>query len=242
MYKDLRLLAVVPARGGSKGIPLKNIQPVNGVPLVARTARLVGKLDYIDRAVLSTDSDEIATVAMEHGLEAPFRRPEHLSGDRIGDYEVLRHALEQVELEGDLPFDAVIMLQPTSPMRTPTHISAALDLFIKGDYDAVWSVSQSDTKNHPLKQLIVSDQALAYYDDEGADIISRQQLKPLFQRNGVVYVISRQCLLKHGDIKGLRTGALVVKEPTVSIDTMEDLEYVEYLMARHGDPLDLRNL
>lgn len=238
MYKNLRLLAVVPARGGSKGIPHKNIQAVRGIPLVGRTASLLSALDWVDRAVVSTDSDAIAEAAEKYGLDAPFRRPEHLSGDRIGDYEVLLHALTWAEESVSKQFDAVIMLQPTSPMRQSSHIVQALDLFVDGGYDAVWSVSESDTKNHPLKQLTVADQVLDYYDREGAKIISRQQLTPLYQRNGIVYVIGRKCLLEHQNIKGERTGALVIPERSVSIDTPEDLEYVEFLMDRHGDPLN----
>lgn len=239
MYRNLRLLAVVPARGGSKGIPLKNIQPVLGIQLVARVAMLVDSLDYIDVAVVSSDNEKIIEVACEYGLEAPFRRPQQLSGDLISDYQVLSHALIQTEEHKGIRFDAVIMLQPTSPMRRAHHVQGALDLFIDGNYDSVWSVSQTDSKNHPLKQLTIEEDEIDYYDKTGSEIIARQQLKAVYQRNGIVYVISRACLLEHGNIKGVRTGAYLVEEPSVSIDTINDIEYVEFLMQKNGDPLKL---
>ena len=239
MYRNLRLLAVVPARGGSKGIPLKNIQPVLGVSLVERVARLIGALDFIDEALISSDNKKIIKVAEESGLNAPFRRPEELSGDRVSDYEVLSHALIESESINKTTYDAVIMLQPTSPLRRVYHIIDALDLFIDGNYQAVWSVSKSDTKNHPLKQLVVENSKLDYYDEAGSSIIARQQLTPLYQRNGIVYVISRSCLIDHKSIKGDETGAYIVKEPSVSVDTNNDIEYAEFLMNKYGDPLAL---
>lgn len=239
MYRNLRVLAVVPARGGSKGIPLKNIQPVLGIHLVARVAMLINSLDYVDAAVVSSDNEKIIESACQFGLEAPFRRPPHLSGDCISDYQVLIHALTEMEKHKGVVYDVVIMLQPTSPLRRVHHLRGALDTFIDGCFDSVWSVSRTDSKYHPLKQLTLEEGMLGYYDSEGSSIIARQQLKPAYQRNGVVYVISRACLLKHGNIKGERTGAYLVEEPSVSIDTMEDIEYVEYLMRRNGDPLKL---
>ena len=239
MYKDLRLLAVVPARGGSKGIPLKNIQPVLGIQLVARVAKLINSIDYIDAAVISSDDEKIIEIAREHGLDAPFRRPQHLSGDCISDFQVLVHALTETEKVKETTFNAVLMLQPTSPMRRRHHVTGAIDMFADEGYDSVWSVSPTDSKNHPLKQLTIEAGELGYYDKDGAGIIARQQLRPLYQRNGIVYVISRECLLEHGNIKGERTGAYLVEEPSVSIDTVYDIELAEYFMKRTGDPLKL---
>ena len=122
MRSGKRILIVVPARGGSKGVALKNLRPVARVPLVARVGQLVGGLPWIDRAVVSTDHDEIAAVAEQSGLAAPFRRPAELSGDRIGDVEVLVHALESCELHDATSDGVVVMLQPTWPLRTAQHV------------------------------------------------------------------------------------------------------------------------
>ena len=232
MFGDRRILAVVPARGGSKGIPLKNLQPVGGIPLVARAGHIARACGFIDRSVVSTDHPEIARVAREAGLDAPFMRPETLSGDRIGDYEVLMHGLETCEGLDGCRYDIVLMLQPTSPSRTVEHMRDTLDKLIDGGFDAVWTVSETDSKQHPLKQhVIAQDGALDYYDPAGAKIIARQQLEPVYHRNGIAYAITRECLSEQKTIKGKRTGALVVTGHVVNIDTPFDLKVADFLFS-----------
>ena len=238
MIGGKRILVVVPARGGSKGIRLKNLRSVLGVPMVARVGHVVGQLEIIDRAVVSTDHEEIARVAEASGLAAPFRRPETLSGDRIGDLEVLTHALGEMERIDGLTYDIVVMLQPTSPLRKPEHVTATVEMLLQGSWDAVWTVSESDSKTHPLKQLTIEPDSgrLDTYDPAGKTIIARQQLTPLFHRNGIAYAITRDCLLGQKTIMGARTGALLIDGPAVSIDTEWDLELCEFLMRRNGYP------
>ena len=235
MIDGQRILVVCPARGGSKGIPQKNLQPVLGVPLVARVGHLVAEIAAIDRAIVSTDSQEIADVARESGLDAPFFRPEELSGDRISDLQVLTHALVEMERLDRVTYDIVVMLQPTSPLRLTEHVRDTLQKLIDGDWDAVWTVSETDSKNHPLKQLTVSDDRLDYYDQSGKQIIARQQLVPVYHRNGVAYAIRRNCLLDQKSIKGERTGALVLEGNLVSIDTYWDLELAEYIYLKQQE-------
>ena len=237
MIGDLRILAVCPARGGSKGIPLKNLKPFLGVPLVATVGEIVAKLPEIDRAVVSTDHEEIARVAEEAGLAAPFRRPETLSGDRIGDLEVLTNALEEMEARDGVAYDVVVMLQPTSPLRSPAHVRDTLAMLADGGFDAVWTVSETDSKEHPLKQLTVDRESgrMDYYDADGGKIIARQQLTPVYHRNGVAYAITRSCLLEQKNIKGANTGALVIPGIMISIDTLWDLELAEYVAQRRGE-------
>jgi CMP-N,N'-diacetyllegionaminic acid synthase len=183
----LRVLAVVPARGGSKGLPRKNLLPVGGVPLVARVGDVVRDCASIDRAVVSTDDDEIAEVARGAGLDAPFRRPEDLSGDLIGDVDVLQHALAATEDDDGSRYDVVVMLQPTSPLRTAAQVEAVLQRLVADDLDAVWTVSPTDGKAHPVKQLRLDGGLLAFDHAEGAGVIARQQLAPLWHRNGIAY-------------------------------------------------------
>jgi CMP-N-acetylneuraminic acid synthetase len=225
---------VCPARGGSKGIPLKNLKPFLGVPLVAHVGRVVSQLPMIDRAVVSTDCDEIAKVAEASGLEAPFRRPPELSGDRISDAAVLTHALEEMERRDGVNYDIVVMLQPTSPLREPAHVEGAIRMLIDGEWDAVWTVSETDSKSHPLKQLTIEKGQLDYYDPAGAEIIARQQLAPVFHRNGVAYALTRRCLVESGNIKGGRTGAFAIDGEMISIDTMSDLERCEAIHKRRS--------
>ncbi len=232
MLQDKKILVVVPARGGSKGIKLKNLQPLKGIPLVSIVGRVVRHLPYVDRAVVSTDHEEIAEAAEASGLDAPFRRPEELSGDRIADWDVLHHALNECEALDGCRYDVVVMLQPTSPFRRPGHVTSAVEHLINGGFDAVWSVSETDSKAHPLKQLVIDGDRLDYYDPEGAKIIARQQLKPVYHRNGVVYAITRECLEDKQSIKGDNTSYVIIDDPLVNIDTPDDFLYAEFLLQR----------
>lgn len=224
-----------PARGGSKGIPLKNLVPFLGVPLVARVGHLVSEVPLIDKAIVSTDHSEIAEVARQSGLDAPFFRPESLSGDRISDAQVLIHAIQEMEHIDQVQYDLVVMLQPTSPLRRKEHIVQAIEMMGQEQWDAVWTVSETDSKHHPLKQLNVEVGQLSYHDPSGDQIIARQQLTPLYHRNGVAYVISRDCLLSQRSISGKRTGALILPDYFISIDTMWDLKLSEFIYHSFPD-------
>jgi CMP-N-acetylneuraminic acid synthetase len=231
MISNKRILIVVPARGGSKGIPLKNLRKVNGVPLVAAVGKIIKSLSEIDQSVVSTDHEEIASVAEDAGIAAPFRRPKELSGDRISDIEVLTHALLEMELIDSVTYDIIVMLQPTSPLRKAKHVLDTIKMLVDGAWDAVWTVSETDSKSHPLKQLIVDNNSLNYYDISGGEIIARQQLKPVYHRNGIAYAITRECLLNKKSIKGDRTGAFIIKGDHISIDTERDLDLVEFILS-----------
>ena len=231
MIGGLRVLAVVPARGGSKGLARKNLLPVGGVPLVARVAEVVRDCPSIDRIVVSTDDEEIAAVAVQAGLDAPFRRPGPLSGDRIGDVEVLQHALAGTEADDGHRYDVVVMLQPTSPLRTAHQVEAAITLLVDDGLDAVWTVSQTDGKAHPAKQLQLVDGLLEYDHVDGGTVVARQQLSPLWHRNGIAYVL-RRATLEAGALLGPRTGGLVVDGPVANIDDAVDLAWAEFLLTR----------
>lgn len=231
MFLDKSVLVVVPARGGSKGIKLKNVCLFNGVPLVALVGKLVKQLSYVDKAIVSTDHPEIAKVAKEAGLDVPFMRPESISGDIVSDWDVLHHALTEVEKIDHKSYDIIVMLQPTSPMRRAEHVTKTIAKLIEGGFDSVWTVSRTDSKAHPLKQLIIKDDKLIYYDKQGAQIIARQQLTPVYHRNGAAYALTRECLVDQKKIKGQNTSAVIIEEPLISIDTEFDIELGEYIVS-----------
>ena len=234
MLVDKRILAVVPARGGSKGIPLKNIREIAGTPMIGLVGQVIQAIPSIDRAVISTDHDKIAEIAKVYGLEAPFRRPENISGDRIGDVEVLTHALLATEDDDGEQYDVIIMLQPTSPLRRAEHVITAINTLLNNAFDSVWTVSETDSKFHPLKQLVMDENArLHYYDPAGADIIARQQLSPVCHRNGVAYVLTRDCLLNQKTLMGRKCGSVLLDELCVSIDTEWDVSLVEFILSKN---------
>lgn len=231
MFEDRRVLVVVPARGGSKGIKLKNLREVGGVPLVALAGHVASSLPWVDRAIVSTDHTEIARVAQESGLAVPFIRPQDISGAIISDWQVLIHALTEMERIDAVTYDIVVMLQPTSPGRQAEDVNATVAHLVSGGFDAVWTVSESDVKGHPLKQLVLSPEGnLSYFDPDGAKIIARQQLTPLYTRNGIAYAMTRQCLVEQQSIVGAKWGAILIQGEIANIDTELDLAWANFLI------------
>ena len=213
-------------------MPRKNVYPLLGRPLIAHVGALVKELPFVDRAIVSTDDAEIAEVGRSAGLEVPFQRPKELSGDWISDEQVLYHALTEFEGMQRTRYDLIVMLQPTSPLRTAAHVEAAMHKLVDEGWDAVWAVSKTDPKYHPLKQLILDEQGrLAYYDPQGATIVARQQLGQVYHRNGSVYVFTRDCVLARQTRTSQRMGAIVIDPPMISVDTLEDVAIAEQRLA-----------
>ena len=231
MYKGQRILVVVPARGGSKGIPLKNIVQLNGIPLIHYVGIAVKEVKFLDRVIASTDSKEIALEALNVGIEVPFYRPRELSGSLISDLEVIKHALNAMEKIDNKVYDVVLMLQPTSPLRKPKHIIETIKKIIDGKYDSVWTINKLDSKYHPLKQLKILDNKLFYYDDRGSEIIARQQItEETYQRNGIAYAFTRDYILNNDSLINKNTGFVITEDKSISIDTYEDLNLASELL------------
>lgn len=227
-----RILAVIPARGGSKGVKKKNLRVLAGKTLVARSVEVSIEASVFDAVVVSTDDEDIKAEAELSGARVPFRRPTHLSGDRIGDLEVLQHAVKVMETEDACQYDIIAMIQPTSPCRKATDLVAALNKLEHEGYDSVWTVSSVDLKYHPMKQLCVdSNDNLFYFSSDAHKIIARQQLSPTFYRNGVCYCFTRECLMVQQAILGKNSGFYLCGGEQISIDTEEDLKKAEELLA-----------
>ena len=234
MINKKKILCVIPARGGSKGIPLKNIQKIMGKTLINIVADCVKQIKIIDKCIVSTDNQEIANEALACGIEVPFMRPLELSGDRVSDFQVLEHSLITMEKIDRIKYDYFLMLQPTSPLRSYKDVISCLSKIEDQSWDAVWTVSKNDSKNHPLKQLkIDNSDYLSLYDKEGANIVARQELSTLFYRNGVAYVITRSCLIDQNNIMGKKTAGFIVKSHQISIDTPIDLELAEFFLKKN---------
>jgi CMP-N,N'-diacetyllegionaminic acid synthase len=228
------ILAIIPARGGSKGIPKKNLKKVFGTSLVNRAVECAKASKIITDIYVSTDSQEIIKEVGKIGLRVPFMRPDELSGDRVGDYEVLRHGLIEYEQYFKKKIDIIVMLQPTSPLRSPAIVDDCISMLDINKLDTVWSVSDVDLKYHPLKQIVKNNDGYAnLFDEEGKNIIARQQLQKTFVRNGACYVFSRNCITEQNTIYGKKMELKVMHTPQISIDTIEDLERVEKILSRN---------
>ena len=238
MPEKPKVLAIVPARGGSKGIRLKNLRVVAGQSLLARTLALASSLPEISKVCVSTDHPDIRAGALEFDGVTVADRPEELSGDRVADSPVLKHALEATEALLDTRFDIVLMLQVTSPLRDARDIRECLEALANDDGDAAWTVSPTELHFHPLKQLVVDDAGnMDLYDSLGLEIVARQQLTPVFHRNGACYALRRDFLMSAETLFSPgRSKAIISEGVRVNIDHEEDLILAEKLLAeRPGD-------
>lgn len=221
----MKILALIPARGGSKGIPKKNLVLINNRELIGHSIIEAKKSKYIQSVIVSTDSDEIASVAKKFGADVPFLRPAELSTDSASSLGVIRHALEN-----SLPdFTHLILLQPTSPLRTVQHIDEAIEKFIKiKNANFLFSVKEVDPKMNWVVQE--NDSCEVKFLVEGAIIKNRQQLKPLYLPNGAIYFASRDYYLNNDLYSGKLAIYTMNEKDSLDIDTEEDLKCARLIL------------
>ncbi|MGD8254948.1 MAG: acylneuraminate cytidylyltransferase family protein [Syntrophobacterales bacterium] len=234
-YRGFKILAVIPARGGSKGIPRKNLCQLAGVSLVGHAARVAQHLEWIDRTVLSTDDEEIAAEGRTHGLEVPFRRPAELASDSAVAHDVWKHAWLTSEKHYSDRFDISILLEPTSPLRRPEDIILTVDALLDGDYAAAATVSSAPAHFTPQKCLVIDDKGiLGFYHQDGRQFSIRQKIPPYYFRNGICYALKRHTLLEKGMILEENCRAVIIARPVVNIDDQHELEYAEFLLEKYS--------
>jgi N-acylneuraminate cytidylyltransferase len=179
-------LVVIPARGGSKGVPRKNIRELNGKPLIYYTIEAAREVFKDEHIIISTDDMEIKEVVEKTGLKVPFLRPKELATDEAGTQDVLKHAIKYSEDNGYAP-DTLILLQPTSPFRTAEHINAALDLY-QDNLDMV--VSVKETKSNPYYVLFEENEDGFLSKSKEGDFSRRQDVPKVWEYNGAIYIIN----------------------------------------------------
>ena len=224
----MKILGLIPARGGSKGVPGKNIRILAGKPLIAYTVEQVNASMQIDRLILSTDDEAIAKVAREIGLEVPFMRPNELANDSAGSLAVVQHALDFVEAQGE-EYDAVCLLQVTSPYRPHGCIDAAIELFEKTRPDSLVSVRKVPDEFNPHWTFeIQADNRLKISTGDDRIIPRRQELPAAYHRDGAIYITSVETIKNKGSLLGDDIVAFPIESPElINIDTMEDWERAE---------------
>jgi CMP-N,N'-diacetyllegionaminic acid synthase len=236
MIDDLSVLAVVPARGGSKSIPRKNLKYVGGISLVGRAAQVIASLPFIDAALISTDDLEIAGEAQRHGLDAPFMRPDELSGDTATSVEMWRHAWLAAEEHYGKRFDLSVLLEPTSPLRRPDDVERTLRALIDNGAPAAATVSRTPAHYTPHKTLKINDKGeIEFYLESGAKHALRQSIPAYYHRNGLCYAVTREHLVDDGLIIDRNAVAVVVDRQVVNIDDVFELELAEWLLEREKD-------
>jgi CMP-N-acetylneuraminic acid synthetase len=232
----LRVLGLILARGGSKGVPRKNIRMLAGRPLIAYTADAALSSRNLHRIIVSTDDEEIAAVARRCGLDVPFLRPDDLARDETPSLPVVRHAVDWLARRGET-FDAVCQLQPTSPLRQQDEIDRCIEFFAQRCADCVMTLRPvPDEWNPHWVYFQQPDGTVHLATGEDVPIPRRQLLPRAYSRDGSVYVTRREVIVEHDTLYGSRVFGIVIDDKErVNIDTLEDFAAAEriVLAGRH---------
>lgn len=226
MVNDKKVIAVIPARGGSKGVPRKNIRPLRGKPLLVWTIEAARGSRYIDRVILSSDDEEIIAVAEKANCEVPFVRPAELARDDTPGVEPVLHALRMVP-----GYDYVVLLQPTSPLRRAEDIDRCIEACLREDAPCCVSVTAPEKSPFWMFSMDQGSRLTPLLSAEG--YTRRQDLPPVYALNGAVYVAKTEWLLAtRSFITGDTIGCEMSREHSVDIDSEEDLAYCEFRLGR----------
>ncbi|MDJ0739284.1 MAG: acylneuraminate cytidylyltransferase family protein [Gammaproteobacteria bacterium] len=230
-----RFVGLIPARGGSKRLPRKNLLPIAGKPLLAWTIEAGLAATHIDRLILSTDDDEIASVGRAHGADVPFKRPAELADDDATGLDVVCHALRSLDAAGER-YDYVVVLQPTSPLRTAHDIDAAIALLLDRHAHSVTSVCRTD---HPPEwsNTLPADGSMRDFFRPGVRGGRSQDLPTSYRLNGAIYIHDCAALLGNDGAKDDAGYAYVMpRERSIDIDEAIDLDIAELFLRRRTEP------
>lgn len=223
------MIAIIPARGGSKGLPGKNVLPLDGKPLIAYAIDAALKASYIDRVIISTDDEEIAKIAVQFGAELPFMRPSELASDTAQAIDNYIYTIDRLQQESGKAIEAFVVLQPTSPLRIAEDIDGAIELFHQKEADSVISYTP---EAHPVTWH-------KYLDDEGRfvnifddNIQNRQANRVSYYPNGAVYVFRTEMIRQRKYYTDKSYAYVMPRNRSVDIDFIEDFEYAEFLLKR----------
>jgi len=225
----MKKLFLIPARGGSKGIPKKNIKKLNGKALIEYSLDIAKSLSNNDEICVTTDSTEIKETVENYGFKVPFLRPDNLSNDFAGMYEVIMHALDFYKTKG-IEFDILVLLQPTSPLRTNDDVKEAIEMYNK-NLDMVVSVRESDA--NPYYNIFEENgNGYLQLSKPSPDIVRRQDAPKVYLYNGAIYVLNVQSLYSKNINQFEKIRKYVMSpEKSVDLDTLSDWNYCEYLMT-----------
>ena len=227
----MKYIALICARGGSKGLPGKNIKQLNGTPLIGWSIKIAKQIDRISRVIVSTDSEEIAKIALEYGAEVPFMRPENLALDNSPEWSVWRHSINYLENQQSEKIDVLVVLPVTAPLRTIRDVNKCIDLFEKGGTDSVITVSESN--GNPYFNMTLNDSkgysSLVIQSDKG--IVRRQDAPQVFDMTTVAYVVGVNFVKEfNGIFEGKVKSVTIPVERAIDIDTMLDFKVAECLL------------
>lgn len=236
----MEILAIIPARGGSKGIPGKNIKPIAGKPLIAWMIMAAKGSKHVTRVIVSTDDENIAAVTREHGAEVPFLRPKEIAQDLSTDVEFLTHALEFLEEKEGYEPEIVLRLPPTSPLCTSAHIDEGIETLLADDsLDAVRPIHEAPKHPYKLWKIAEDEKHIepflpkSFTGFDEPHNLPRQLFPKVYVHTGAMDVMRRDTILKQKSTSGKRLGYFFMKpEDSVNIDSPMDFEIAEILLRR----------
>lgn len=232
MIDGERVIAVIPARGGSKAVPHKNIVPLGGKPLIVWSIEVARSVEFIDRILVSTDDEAIAAIAREHGAEV-YHRPPHLATDTALVIDALRHLIETLRAEGESG-RVLVLLEPTCPFRSRDDVIACIEQLVREGKDSVATFKSADLNPH--RAWTLTEGQPGFFIPGVNPWLPRQQLPEAYQLNGAVYCfrIDRLAATEQGLLFG-QTGAVIMPpERSVDINTRADFLMAETMLANRG--------
>ena len=226
---NLKILGVIPARGGSKGVPKKNIRMVGGVPLIVHSILAARESKLLTECIVDTDNEEIANISTENGAKVVMR-PSELAQDDTPIIETIKHLLHQYEKK-QVTFDAVVLLQPTSPIRTGKNIDEAISLLMNPDTDGVISVVRMED-THPARMYSLDANQWMHPLYKDLETTRRQDLQPVYYRNGCIYAVKTGVLFKENSLMPHRKKAYIMPVAWLAnIDDERDLLIADVLVT-----------
>lgn len=229
----LKILAIIPARGGSQAVPRKNIRILAGRPLIFYTINAALGSKHHPRVIVSTDDESIAKVAREMGAEVPFIRPSHLAQHDTPMLPVLQHAIERLKKDGYDP-DIIAVLQPTSPLRTSKHIDQAISILVSTGADSVVSLCEAEHSPYWMKKIDRAGRVTPFLDT-GKEYNRRQDLPKVYRLNGAIFITRPDIIMNEGRLLGDDTRAYIMEpENSIDIDTEFDFRVAEWIMKERS--------
>lgn len=222
------MIALIPARGGSKGLPNKNIKLLDGKPLIAYTIEAALQAKEISRVIVSTDYENIKEVALQYGADIPFLRPDFLATDSSSSLDVFKYTINRLEEEENIVIDNFVVLQPTSPLRTSKHIDEAISLFREKEAKAVVSYCKEYHSIFWHKKIDSKGKIINIF--EGDFSKNRQEIEETYFPNGAIYVFNKNYIFGTKDYSNDCYAYIMDRKYSIDIDTIDDFLYAEFLI------------
>lgn len=229
MITNKKVLALIPARGNSKGIKDKNITLFAGIPLIAHTINAAINSRYIDTVVVTTDSEAIADIARQYGARVPFMRPAHLAEDESKTIDAVIHSIEQLE-ESNEQYDVLVLLQPTQPLRTKVDIDNAIGSFISNKFESLVSICEVD--EHPILFRTIQDKMGLVPVLNTNSTVRRQDMLKYYKVNGAIYINYIADINENTSFNDNKYGYIMDRVNSVDIDDPIDLEIAELYLKK----------